>query len=520
MRKDHIIAVSILILSLLLFSYKAGDIRHQFTGDENFYFQSCKDMIASGDWLTPRYYGKPRFQKPILYYWLVASSMKLFGTNWIGARFPSILLASLIVMLIFLMVKAETKRTYLALISAIILATTFKFFKYAHFAIPDMSLLFFVTASFYFFAKLLREDKRSSWFLFIASMALATLIKGPIGLIIPALSITLFFIISKRRISIKAHDVIMGLILYFAIVLPWFIAMLKIHGDLFTSQVWVREIAHRVLYKSDTKEGIEVFLGYLKSLLFYIPIIYIRFLPWSIFLPFTVRNSIRSAKRDKEDANLHLLSLSWFVTVFLFFTLMGEKHSQYMLSLTPPFAMMIGLKLIRRSGQTKRTITPLVIATITIIGLVVYPLCKPLRLNNTIISEFASKIYEHGLFENDKIAMGSHELIPQQLEVYVKRPVERLGGKWYDPEYHKTTYTAQLGNFFKKNKKAYCIIAVEDYKKYILPGRKQRLKIIHTDHLWKRRIDLKKADISLLLKGKINKFLDNFKREYYLVVQD
>ena len=87
MTKQIITGIIIIALSILFFSFKAGDIGSQFTGDENFYFQGSKNMLESGDWLTPRYYGKPRFQKPFLYYWLVAVSFKIFGTR--GSPFVS-----------------------------------------------------------------------------------------------------------------------------------------------------------------------------------------------------------------------------------------------------------------------------------------------------------------------------------------------------------------------------------------------------------------------------------------------
>jgi len=58
----------IFILALTFFSFKAGDIGLQFTGDENFYYQSSSRMLSEGDWITPQYYGEKRFQKPFLFY--------------------------------------------------------------------------------------------------------------------------------------------------------------------------------------------------------------------------------------------------------------------------------------------------------------------------------------------------------------------------------------------------------------------------------------------------------------------
>ena len=133
MLKQILIRVTLVIICILFFSFKAEEVTSQFTGDENFYFQSSKNMIESNDWITPRYYGKPRFQKPPLYYWLIALSMNTFGINWYGARFPSILLGALTVLLTYLVGLKLFKRRYPSLLSALILATTFKFFKYSTF---------------------------------------------------------------------------------------------------------------------------------------------------------------------------------------------------------------------------------------------------------------------------------------------------------------------------------------------------------------------------------------------------
>ncbi|MEE8360199.1 MAG: phospholipid carrier-dependent glycosyltransferase, partial [Candidatus Omnitrophota bacterium] len=154
MSKETLITIGILAACILFFSFKAGDVGTQFTGDENFYFQSSKNMLETGDWITPSYYGKPRFQKPILYYWLVTASFSAFGVDWYAARLPSILFGAFTVLLIYLMSGMVFKKRSISLLSAFILASTFKFFKYTRFAIPDMAMVFFVTLSIYIFMKI------------------------------------------------------------------------------------------------------------------------------------------------------------------------------------------------------------------------------------------------------------------------------------------------------------------------------------------------------------------------------
>lgn len=516
MSKEIAIRAALVIVSILFFSFKAGDISSQFTGDENFYFQSSKCMLESGDWLTPRYYGKPRFQKPFLYYWLIAASFKIFGINWFAARFPSILFAALTVLLVYLMGRIVFKDLGASLLSAIILAATFKFFKYARFAIPDMTLLCFMALSFYIFLRLLKENRSVLWVGFFISLALATLVKGPIGVIIPLLSIAAVRLFSKKSIVAEKRGVILGILSYAVLVFPWFLIMFKVHGAEYMSHIWSREVTHRVLYFSDTKEGMPVVLDYLKALSFYIPIIFIRFLPFSIFLPRGIFNSISLARSgDSVEDRGHLVLLCWFSTVFFLFTLLGEKHSQYMLALSVPFALMVGGGFLRGfEFKRKRLVLPGVIVLVTASSFLLFLSNEDLRLNNAVLGGFATEIIEYGLDEDDRIAAGSHSIIPQQIEAYLDRPVEKAGGRWYDPSYHDRTYKAQLEYFFKRRGGAFCIIRRTDYEEYVSPARKGRLKIIYKDYLWKRKIDLREIGWP---SPNLNGIISNFKEEYYLV---
>jgi 4-amino-4-deoxy-L-arabinose transferase-like glycosyltransferase len=519
MSKEILIRIGIIAACLLFFSFKAGDVGTQFTGDENFYFQSSKNMLESGDWLTPRYYGKPRFQKPILYYWFVAASFTAFGVEWYAARFPSILFGALAVLLVYLIGQMVFRERSYSLLSAFILASTFKFFKYTRFAIPDMALLFFMSFSLYIFMKIIRggRDNRMLWIALFFITALGTITKGPIAVIIPALTIIIFTIFSKARIPVKGSDILLGGALYIAVILPWFLIMYRLHGTDFLSHIWIREISERVGYHSVEGRGIARFAEYIGTYFFYIPIVIVKFLPWSLFLPMGMIYSFSAAKSDKDKRHGYILLLSWFFAIFTFFTIMGEKHSQYMLSLTPPFALLTGAGFLLSPRFSKKgSALPVVLLLITVLSFLSFLSKKDFRLNNAILGGFASKILDHGLDDQDKIGAGSHELIPQQLEVYLDRPVEKIGRKWYDPAENRKTNKKKLENFFKSGT-IYCIISSEDFDTFVSPGRKKQLKVIYKDLLWKRKIEFTKEKFFYLLRGRIDLLKAALKREYCLV---
>ena len=120
----------------------------EYRDDEIFYFKSTQEMLQNGNILSPTYFGEDRFQKPILYYWMVLLSYKIFGVNWFGARLVAVIFAGLTVCLTWLIGRALFNRRVAAL-SAVILMTIPLFFRHAKNAVPDMVLNFFIVGAIY-----------------------------------------------------------------------------------------------------------------------------------------------------------------------------------------------------------------------------------------------------------------------------------------------------------------------------------------------------------------------------------
>ena len=131
--------------------YKLGEVP-PYHADENFYVESSLRMVESGDFITPIYHGKKRYAKPILYYWMVASSYKIFGFSLASARIPSVLFGTLSVGLVFLL-GCRLFDTRVGLFSAFILPSIYLHFQISRWSTTDMTLSFFVLLSMYFFVK-------------------------------------------------------------------------------------------------------------------------------------------------------------------------------------------------------------------------------------------------------------------------------------------------------------------------------------------------------------------------------
>src|SRR4051812_47439984 len=126
---DHIIIVVLAALSYVFFFHGLGGIG--LVGpDEPRYAAIAREMLTTGDYITPRLYGTPWFEKPVLMYWFAAIGFKIFGFNEIGARFPSALGATICVFFVYWCGRKLWDRGT-GFLAALILGTSIGWFTFA-----------------------------------------------------------------------------------------------------------------------------------------------------------------------------------------------------------------------------------------------------------------------------------------------------------------------------------------------------------------------------------------------------
>lgn len=380
--------IAILILALFeLYSLGRAHLGHSIP-DEKRYIQSTKEMVESGDYITPRYHGKLRFQKPILFYWLVILSYKIFGIGIFGTRFPSITAALLNVILVYL-IGRDLFGKKAGIFSALVLSTSEVYFMYSRFGTPDMTFLLFITASIYLFLRAYRGGIKGNFrYLYMyVPMGLAMLTKGPLGFIYPMFTICLFLIFKKEWSAFKEIKFPLGILLFAAVSAPWFIIMVLLHGGEYLENVWTMEIIKKVKYFS-SGENANLAVHYLKTALYYIGMVFARYLPWSILLPASlVSIQSISSERTKKEWRFTPLEISktqnekaksltgfafiatWFFAVFISLILIWSKESYYVLGLSIPLALFMGQylsKLTERNDLTSSLLfkLPFVLAII------------------------------------------------------------------------------------------------------------------------------------------------------------
>ncbi len=332
--------------ALLFFSIGLGAASRS-KGAERYFLLSGFTIAQTGDWITPVYEGKPRFQKPPLAYWLIAASYRLFGVHLWSARLPSAAAGALGVMLTGLLGEWLFRSRKVGLLAALFLATCTGYLIQSRMAVTDIYLLLFFLAAMTLYARELFSPKGSElrrmgmW----AAMAMAFLAKGHLGLIIPfMIAVGVGF---QREFSMKKAlrpwVSPLGWLIFLLIAAPWFVAMRRIHGSSFFDYLMRSETKRRV--------GLSLFnIGCNAAV--YTKTWFLYFFPASWF--FTVALVNRKRERGGTDEKLRFLWTWMAAVLFLFVVLVYEFQSgYYLVPLTPAMALLVASHSVRNDGAAR-----------------------------------------------------------------------------------------------------------------------------------------------------------------------
>jgi hypothetical protein len=301
-----------------------------FEPDEGRNAEKAREILLLSDWVTPHENFLPILDKPIAYYWSVALSFKLFGLSEWSARLPSVLAALGCVFLIYRFARRYWG-LWEALWSSLVWVTSLEVFIFARLVIFDMSLTFFISWALFSFYEAVRTDiSQSRWlhaFLIYAAMGVGTLVKGPIALIVPGMVIFFYLLLTRKWFLLKRMHVLLGALVYFAIVTPWYFAVDMRNPGYLRYFLWEEHIIRYLTpHFARTKNWYYFFM-----------VVGAGFLPWSLLLPFTVRDLWRRAFDDKN-----LFLILWAVLPFIFFSASNAKLPHYVLPIYPALALLTG----------------------------------------------------------------------------------------------------------------------------------------------------------------------------------
>ncbi len=295
--------------------------------DEGAFTEATREMIASGNYITPHKDGEPRYDKPALIYWLQAASVHALGLNELALRLPSALAASLWVLALWGFVR-ERLDVPTATVAALTMALSLQVAVIAKAAVADAVLNLFIALTFFDIYRYSLEPRRGLALRAFLWMGLGFLTKGPVAVFFP-LVVSLGFFLSRGdgRTLLRAAFDPLGWLIFVAVAGPWYLAIYLDNGPGFFESFFLKHNAGRFGGALHGHSG---------ALFYYfivLPLILLPFTGWFLrILP-----TLRAGWADPLDRFLWL----WFLMVFVFFSFSGTKLPHYMLyGATPLFILM------------------------------------------------------------------------------------------------------------------------------------------------------------------------------------
>lgn len=330
--------MQILAFAVVIFVYFfSGICAFPFTEpDEGRYASISAAMARGDDWITPRLNGLQYYEKPPLFFWCCAASLRIFGYYDWAARIPSALAAFLTCLLI-LHFGRKFKNLFTGVAGAAIFATMPLAAVVSRVVLVDPLLVLFTTTALYAAWRLLVDERERMplrfVYLFWTACALAALVKGPIGVLLPLSAVVGYLLIrldGRAALRLARLD---GLILFAAVAAPWYAAMESRNPD-YLYEFIIRQNFGRLLKAED--------FGRSRPFWYYLPIFAAALAPWTAFLPL-VFSAARRAKAAADDRTLLTLQFLACGAVFplLLLSSSGGKLAYYILPLCPPVALAV-----------------------------------------------------------------------------------------------------------------------------------------------------------------------------------
>ncbi|MEH2283276.1 MAG: glycosyltransferase family 39 protein [Nostoc sp.] len=379
--KNPALSVTVSILWLMVVCWVAFGWNLGNTGlvdeTEPLFAEASRQMLVTGDWITPFFDGETRFDKPALIYWCQAIAYYIIGVNEWAVRLPSAIAAFGLVCLAFYtiqwylakqdeleQVSRPTRRYLISFIAAALMALNPETIIWARTGVSDMLLTgCMASALLCFFLGYAGKEGNGDWGLgtgeefsqsrreatslfpnkwYLASYVLiagAILTKGPVGIVLPGLIVAAFLLyVGKVREVLREMRLFVGILIILGLSVPWYALVIWRNGWNYINSFFGYHNLERFT---------EVVNGHSAPWYFYFLVVLLGFAPYSVYLPASIirlkfwqRSHWRSLERFQQFG---LFAWFWFASIFVFFCIAVTKLPSYVLPLMPAAAILVAL---------------------------------------------------------------------------------------------------------------------------------------------------------------------------------
>lgn len=300
--------------------------------DEGRYAEIPREMLVSGDWLTPRLNDFKYFEKPALQYWATASGYQLFGiSEWTARLWPA--LTGFLSVVLAWWTGRRLWGAPAGHLAAAILGSSLLFVVLGHLITLDMGLSFFLQVAWtgFLFAQQGERDASRRWMLLAwTGLALAVLSKGLVALVLVGAALLGYTLFNRDVSPWRRLAPLSGLALFLAITAPWFVAVSLANPE-FPQFFFIHEHFDRFLTEVHRRDE----PGW-----YFLAVYALGALPWTLLL---VHALFKSWGRNVAGRfNPERFLLLWIVATFAFFSVSSSKMAPYIVPVFPALALLGG----------------------------------------------------------------------------------------------------------------------------------------------------------------------------------
>ena len=306
--------------------------------DEPRYASIAREMSRSGDWITPRLWGEPWFEKPALQYWMAGAAFRFGLGDDLAPRLPVAAMSAAFLVFFFLVMRREFGAAP-AIYATAILATSAGWVAYSQVGVPDMALAVTFSSAMLLALRWLHTGDRRVLPWAAALLGLAVLAKGlvPLALIVPIL------VAGRSRWRDLLHPVVWGVFLLVS--LPWYVLCFLHNGPIFLEKLFWEHHVQRLASSA---------LAHVQPVWFYVPVFLAGVFPWTPALAM-----IRRRDDPRWRAMLFLVLFG-----LVFFSIFLNKLPGYLLPLLPAAAALLGIAWAERDSAVLRALCALAVGFI------------------------------------------------------------------------------------------------------------------------------------------------------------
>jgi 4-amino-4-deoxy-L-arabinose transferase-like glycosyltransferase len=350
----------LLLLAVAVIWFGNIEYRKLIKPDEGRYAEIPREMVASGDWVTPRLNDLKYFEKPPLQYWATATAYTVFGEHhWTSRLWVSLTGFAGLLLVWF----AGTRLFGCAAgrYAAMLLGGSQLYVLMSHVNTLDMGVTFFLTLGIVglLLGQHAQSDARTrrNWmWLSWAALGLAVLSKGLMGLVLPGAALVIYSIVQRDIGLWKRMNLVTGPLVCLLITAPWFYLVMKANPEFF-QKFFIYEHYTRFTTKD---------LGRYQPWYYFVPVLLFGMLPWTLLMFDTLLRTWKNTVRSDKSFNPERFLLVWAVFIYVFFSISGSKLPSYLLPMFPALALLMGKQL---AEMDERKLFRLLVPMLPLLGL-------------------------------------------------------------------------------------------------------------------------------------------------------